>query len=366
MRYVYKAAWSVVGGINLSKDAQPIDLFKSEHCRFVLTNNPDILFADIDRGTAVGRLMLKGFVGPRNADNSHVALEAEIAEIQAERAKRIGSQAVLIVETNGEIDAEIRGPFREHEGFIVTFDAVDKKAMVRIHRSEIEAMKLAVASESEAPSRFAALGDGSYLVNEAGTIVYSINFSMSGEVTVSTRLSAEVSGRISTRYTMLQKANNMESVQRLFSQMSDYGTDRLKAFLSGWTAFEILIAKSFKTYEHAFLSPLTNAGQPTLRERFLERIKGVMKDKYKLTDKFIAVTAVLFPGAPDSEVQEDFKKFSQLKQLRDSISHGEEFSEKDLPVHELASLLRKYVLAHIATPNPALNTGAPTSSASVS
>lgn len=366
MRYIYKAAWSVVGGISLTKDAQPIDLFTSEHCRFVLTNNPDILFANIDRGTAVGRLMLKGLVGQRNADDFPVALEAEIGEIKAERAKKIGSQAVLIVETNGEIDAEIKEPFREHEGFVVTFDAVNKQAVVRIHQAEIEAMKLAVAFESEAPSRFAALGDGTYLVNEVGMIVYSINFSMSGEATVSTGLSAEGSGRISERYAMLQNANDVESVQRLFSQMADYGTDRLKAFLSGWAAFEILIAKSFKTYEHAFLSPLTNASQPTLRERFLQRVKGVMKDKYRLTDKFVAVTAVLFPAAPNNEAQEDFKKFSRLKQLRDSIFHGEEFSEKDLPVHELAALLRKYVLAHIATPNPALNTDAPTSGAPVS
>lgn len=366
MHYSYKAAWSVVGGINLPKDAQPIELYRSEHCRFVLTNNPDILLADIDRGSALGRLMLKGLVGQRGAADFSVALEAEIEEIKAERAKKVGSQAVLVVEADGEIDAALKEPLREHEGFIVTFDAVNKQAVARIHQAEIEAMKLAVAFESEAPSRFASLGEGTYLTNEAGKIVYSISFSMSGEATVSTALSAEGAGRISERYAMLQKANDVESVERLFSQMSDYGTDRLKSFLSGWAALEILIAKAFKSYEHAFLSPLTNAGQPTLRERFLERVKGVMKDKYRLTDKFVAVAAVLFPGAPDNEIQEDFKKFSQLKQLRDSIFHGDEFSEKNLPVHELAALLRKYVLAHVATPNTALNADAPTSGAPVS
>jgi hypothetical protein len=366
MHYIYKAAWSVVGGINLPKDARPIDLYQSEHYRFVLTNNPDILLADIDRGTAVVRLMLKGLVGQRGAADFPVALEAQIEEIKAERAKKVGSQAVLVVEANGEIEAEIKEPLREHEGFVVTFDAVNKQAVARIHQAEIEAMKLAVAFESETPSRFAALGDGTYLTNEAGKIVYSISFSMSGEGTVSTGLSAEGAGRISARYAMLQKANDVESVERLFSQMADYGTDRLKAFLSGWAAFEILIAKAFKAYEYAFFSPLTNAGQPTLRERFLERVKGVMRDKYRLTDKFVAVAAVLFPGAPDNEMQEDFKKFSQLKQLRDSIFHGEEFSEKNLPVHELAALLRKYVLAHVATPNPALNADAATSGAPVS
>jgi len=75
-----------------------------------------------------------------------------------------------------------------------------------------------------------------------------------------------------------------------------------------------------------------------------------MKDKYRLTDKFVAVAAVLFPDVPDDEVQEDYKKFCRLKKLRDSIFHGDAFSEKDLPVQELAALLRKYVLAHIESP----------------
>jgi hypothetical protein len=136
--------------------------------------------------------------------------------------------------------------------------------------------------------------------------------------------------------------------------MTHYGPDRLKAFVSGWTALEILIEKSFKTYEQIFLSPLTNAEQPTLRERFLGRITDVMKDKYRLTDKFLAVAAVLFPAVADAEVQEDYKKFCRLKGLRDSIFHGDEFSERDLPVHELAELLRKYLVAYIEMPSQPL------------
>ncbi|MEW5943813.1 MAG: hypothetical protein AB1710_08180 [Pseudomonadota bacterium] len=366
MRYSYIVAWSVVGGVNLPKDSQPIELYRSEHCRFVLTNTPDDLLAEIDRGSAVGRLMLKGLFGQSKAAKFPVALAAEIGEIKAERAKKAGAQAVLVVEANGQIDATLTKPVGELEDFIVTFDAVDKQAVARIHRDEIEAMKLAVAFESETPSRFASLAEGTYLINEAGKTVYSISFSMSGEATVSTVLSDEGADRISARYAMLQQANDLESVERLFAQMSDYGTDRLKAFLSGWAALEILVAKAFKRYEHAFLSPLTNAGQTTLRESFLDRIKDVMKDKYRLTDKFLAVAAVLFPGAPDNEIQADFDKFKQLKQLRDSISHGEEFSEKNLPVHELAAMLRKYVLAHIATPNPSFNVDAPARSTPVS
>ena len=366
MRYTYLASWSVIGGISLPNDSQPIELCSSKNCRFVLTRDPDNLLANIDRGYAFRRLMLKGLAGQQGTAEFPVALEAEIEEIKAERKKKIGSQAVLVVEAHGEVYVTINKPVRDYEGFVVTFDAVDKQAVRLNHQSEIEAMKLAVAFESKVPSKFSMLSEGTYLTDDAGRIIYSVNVSSSGEVSVPTNLSAEGAARISARYTMLQQANDVDSVQRLFSQMADYETDRLKAFLSGWNALEILIAKAFNAYERVFLSPLTNAGQPTLRERFLSRIKDVMKDKYRLTDKFVAVAAVIFPAVPDAEVQDDCKKFRRLKDLRDTIFHGEGFSEKDLPVDELATLLRKYVLAHIETPNLALNTDVPTGGAPVS
>ena len=366
MRYSYTAAWAVVGGISLRQDSPPIELACSRAFRFLLTRDPDAVLARVDEASAVGRLMLKGIIGQRGAADFPTALAAEIEQIKAERKKKIGGHAVLLFEAQGEIEATLKEPLREHDTFIVTFDAVEKRRVRQMHKADIEAMKVAVAFESDAPSRFADLTDGMYLLTEAGKIVYSISFSMSGEASVSTSLSDEAAKRISTRYAALNEADDLDSVERLFSQMAEYGTDRLKAFLSGWAALEILIAKSFKTYEQAFLSPFTKAEQPTLRERFLGRIKGVMKDKYRLTDKFIAVTTVLFPGAANEDVQQDYEKFCKLKDLRDSIFHGEPFSEKELPVHELAALLRKYVLARIATPNQALNADAPPSGAPVS
>lgn len=363
MRYTYTAAWAVVGGITLREDAAPIELASSESARFTLTRDPDTLLEKVDEASAVGRLMLKAFVGQRGPADLQTALASEIEEIKAERKKKIGAQTVLLFQAHGEIEASVNEPLHEHDTFIVTFDAIEKNRVRQLHQIDIEAMKVAVAFESEMPSRFAYLADGTHLLNHAGKPIYSISFSMSGEASASTSLSNEAAARIGDRYVALKQETDLDSVERLFSQMADYSIDRLKAFLSGWAALEILIAKSFKSYEQAFLSPFTNAHQPTLRERFIERIKGVMKDKYRLTDKFIAVTAVLFPSIEDAEAEKNYADFCKLKTLRDSIFHGESFSEEDLPVHEMAALLRKYVLARIATPNTALNPDAPTSGA---
>jgi hypothetical protein len=202
MRYSYLAAWSVIGGISLPNDSEPIELCCSKNCRFVLTRNPDSLLANIERGAALGRLMLKNLFGLGGTAEFPIALEAEIEEIKAERKKKTGAYAVLVVEAHGEIDATIHRPAQEREGFVVTFDAVDKQAVRRAHQSEIEAMKLAVAFESAVPSRFAALSEGTHLTDEAGKIVYSINISGSAEGCVSTNLSAEGSGRISARFSL--------------------------------------------------------------------------------------------------------------------------------------------------------------------
>jgi len=71
-----------------------------------------------------------------------------------------------------------------HDAFIVTFDTVNKQAIARIHQPEVQAMKLAVAFESETPSRFSSLSEGIYLTNSAGKIVYSTTFTMSADLRV--------------------------------------------------------------------------------------------------------------------------------------------------------------------------------------
>ena len=142
-----------------------------------------------------------------------------------------------------------------------------------------------------------------------------------------------------------------ESVERLFSEMSNNNNDQLKRFIFGWTALEILIAKSFHDYESIFLSPFTDGAQNTLRGKFLDRIRHVMKDKYRLTDKFVAVTSILFPHAKDRESDGYYRTFTKLKRLRDIILHGERFNESSLPILELSELLQQYILAHAKAPN---------------
>jgi Mn-dependent DtxR family transcriptional regulator len=79
------------------------------------------------------------------------------------------------------------------------------------------------------------------------------------------------------------------------------------------------------------------------KERYLERIHEVMRDKYRLLDKFVVICAELDPAEIDRNVQ----IFEHGKKLRDEFSHGEFVDEDTLPLKDVQGLLRKFVRLHV-------------------
>src|SRR4029434_2355784 len=153
------------------------------------------------RGAALGYLMLKGLIGQASSADSDAVLRLEIDKIRDERAKLVGRQAVLVFEASGDIEASLREPVRQLDDFIVTFDAIDKSIVARAHRSDIDAMKVALVFEGRSPAKFALLTQGIYLRDERDKTVYSFTISGgSAEISVSAGLTDEISSRISARY----------------------------------------------------------------------------------------------------------------------------------------------------------------------
>jgi hypothetical protein len=341
MNYTYVEAWSVLGAI-LPEGIQSYEIGHSECCRFVITRDPDALLTIIDRRLAIANFIL-GVGGLAQLASDDTVLSSTIEKIQAERRIKIMNQAVLIVEARGKTEISLKEPCREFDEFIVTFGAIDEdneEKLVKIHRSDIEAMKVALALESEDPPRFYKLSSGIYFTDAENKTIYNISFSSRSSGFSSAKLTSEGADRISARYNLLRQAKDMDRVQRLFSLMTDYKNTPLLAFISGWTALEILINKSFQTYKEV----LTNEEDPSVCDMFLNRKNKNTKeqDEYTLMDKFILSVLKLFP----IDVDDDCEKFSKLKKLRNSI-HSKEFSEPHLPVSELATFLKKYMHAYM-------------------
>jgi hypothetical protein len=128
--------------------------------------------------------------------------------------------------------------------------------------------------------------------------------------------------------------------------MATYGREPFRVFISGWTAFEILIKKTFKDYEKKFFGDVQIPHQRELADQFLARIRESMAKNINVIDQFLVVSSVLLP-AQDSDVAEnDLSVFKRIKKVRDEIAHGSAFDESRLPVVELSDLLMKYLAAH--------------------
>ncbi|MDP3196284.1 hypothetical protein [Tabrizicola sp.] len=215
------------------------------------------------------------------------------------------------------------------------------------HKEEIDSAKLAIAFESEHPSRFEKFTDGIYLSDTEGRPTYSVTFKFNARAHVSSPFTERAATQASRRYLLVSGHGELRSVCRLYAQMAENENEPLKAFLFGWSAVEILVSKVFVAFENEFMSPLLDGAQARLRQRFLSRVQEVMKDKYRLVEKFTCVTVALFPHSADTDVDSYLEQFKRLKGLRDKLLHGQDVPEDTLPVHELAGLLRRYVLAFL-------------------
>jgi hypothetical protein len=116
----------------------------------------------------------------------------------------------------------------------------------------------------------------------------------------------------------------------------------MRSFLAVWTAIEIFINKTFKAYEEPFFRELNEGDYPDARRQYFERLRDVMKDKYRLIDKFRLIAFQLRPEKAD----EDVSQLNWAKKDRDNLLHGQEIDKASLPVRTVQELARRYL--HLA------------------
>ncbi len=102
--------------------------------------------------------------------------------------------------------------------------------------------------------------------------------------------------------------------------------------------------KVFGTYETKLFPELMSDNRPTVHGQYLDQIRDVMKDKYRIFDKFTVLACQLSPEDADADVV----RFKAAKDMRDKMSHGQDVIEAALPVECVQTLLRKYLRLHLA------------------
>ncbi|MEM9948699.1 MAG: hypothetical protein AAF810_21915 [Cyanobacteria bacterium P01_D01_bin.36] len=206
-----------------------------------------------------------------------------------------------------------------------------------------------------------------------GKPVYSFTSSGSLKFHASHSITPEIVKSIEDWYQILIADQDLTQIKRLLVSSLQIEGDKLRSFLSAWTALEIFINKTFKgQYEKAFFEQLEDDSVPAVLPSFIERIFKITKDnygwdradrldvlksnlkpirsymnkgRYKIADKFSLIASLLSLETAEA----DLKNFKHIKKKRDRLFHGEDVNEDILPVEMAQSLLRKYLVHHLAT-----------------
>jgi hypothetical protein len=203
----------------------------------------------------------------------------------------------------------------------------------------------AVALSSGKPLQVDLLADGTVFLPEHGKPHHIFNMQAGAvRAVVSSPIMHEQAQEVQRWYGDLAQHSSMGRVWRLLVLSLGFADDRLRAFMNSWSALEILVNKVFSEYSKLFFDELRSGEHPDVRKVYVNRISTVMKDKYRLADKFAIIASNLAPADADA----DFAAFERLKSQRDALMHGQDVSESGLDAELAQQLAQKYLRLHLA------------------
>ncbi len=345
MNYRYSSIFAMRGIVASTEEDRDLVIDSAIGLRAVLTSRIDVHAFEGDRSLAVAGLLMQGLFASAPASNEFKCRVSDaIKDIRAARSKECGQDAIVAVTIEGHVDSFAAQHEQDADDFVVCFDGADKGEIRARWEEAIAALINAITCNAETVIRIKKVGDAVTFLREDGKPVYSYSASL-GAVRgyISRPLSAETCQAINDLYRLFAADVSLQRVQRLIKSSFETDHDSLRSFLAGWAAFEIFVNKVFGIYEERFFTSLTTKREPGVQGKYLERIRDVMKDKYRLADKFAAIAFQLAPSSAD----DDMKLVMQAKTIRDALSHGESIDESTLPVEQTRELARKYLQRHV-------------------
>jgi hypothetical protein len=301
----------------------------------------------LNRQLAIATLMLQGGLGKPPEEFKRL-LAAEIEKLDAQMAQSAALEGFVVVTAHGAVEASLPEKLVRVDDYVVCFDAYDKDAIKREVRPKVSATLTALRIALERPCKFEFVTEGSYLSTTEGEIIHSYSASFGG---ASAYVAAEVTepeASVIAQY--IQRISNAASFDkplRLHTESLEASRDNFRAFLSAWSALEMLVGKLFPIYQELLIADLKSTNSTPGLHAYLDQMASVMKSKHRLADKFSVISSYL----DEEEKSDDLAKFLALKRTRDALSHGEEILDTTLPTREVQSLFDKYFQNHIRRPD---------------
>ncbi len=232
-----------------------------------------------------------------------------------------------IPETNAKV-----GPY-----LVAVLNATAPTASQKFHRNMIHAAISSLAVSTRNIDRAEKVFEATYRLHEEHGIVHYCAFSGYAEARVISQLPADFDQEFREVSQRLSENQDLASVFRLLASSYTQHTDKLASFLSAWSALEIFVNKAFPSQETKLFDAIASS-----HKDFIARLREVMKDKYRIADKFALLATTI---SADTAV-DDIKTFKDLKKTRDELLHGADVDTSRLPLEPTQALLRRYLLAY--------------------
>lgn len=343
MKFRYTTIYSIKGIILPEGDKELVVDTANGMCA-ILTIDPSPYSFEGDRMLSVATLMLKALFRSEPTSNEFKERVASAGEeIRVARRKEFGNDPFLVIVVEGEIPFFNPSVEKDADEFIVCFDGADKDEIRACYTRMITIILNSITMEVENVIGIKKVTDSVIFLREDGKPIYSYTASAgSARAYVSRQLEDGQIQSIRNLYNRFTEDSTLQRVQFLLRSSLEFEEDPLRSFLAAWSAFEIFINKVFITYENRIFMRILEEGHSGALNKYLERIREVMKDKYRLVDKFAAVSIQLSSETAD----EDVKTVLQVKNIRDDLLHGQSVDEAALPVQSIRALVRKYLRLH--------------------
>ncbi len=284
------------------------------------------------------------FCQPGSA-NFDERLTRELEEIGESRKGKFGAGPYLVLTREDEVDALPPDHTLETEDFVIWLDGAPTELLCQASKPRIHAALTALVLGAENVSGIDKISDAVIFFRSDGKPIYSYTASLSAAtLSVAQAITAEAIQWVSGWHQTLARHHDLDRVNHLLVSSLQSEADTMRSFLDAWTAMEILINKTFSSYEERFFHELNEISYSDARQHYLERIRNVMKDKYRLVDKFALIASQLCPENAD----EDVRQLKQAKDNRDDLLHGQDIDEASLPVRTVQELARRYLRLHLA------------------
>ena len=348
MQVRYVAIWKLRGANTIESRAVSHTLAEISDPKIAarMTIDPDPHFLHIDRFAAIATGLLSGMFARGSEGTLDERLAAKIEDIKARRARQSGSGVFLVFEGETDIPAPDFSNRRDTDAFAMCFDAADKAAIREQFRPFMQAVFTALALNlpENADRQIEKLGDVIYLIDaESGKPIYSFTVEFGDvRISVATSVTDDVAAEAARHALRIVGDRTLAKPASLLVTSLNRSNDSLQVFIAAWSALEIFVNATFKaTYQTRWFAIMEN-GAPVSAKPVFERFKDVMRDKYRLADKFLIIASVLDADGADT----DAAAFRGLKETRDSLFHALD-TPANLPTEVIQKLLLKYMKLHL-------------------